>query len=108
MTTDSQFGPIVVISAGGTLIELLDDKVALLPRVDRVRARRALDRLAIAPLLHGHRGSPPVDIEAITGLIARFSEMVVDLGSDVASIDLNPVICGPDGAVAVDVLMVRR
>ena len=43
--------------------------------------------------------------EALAEMIARFSELAVDSAGLIASIDLNPVIVGPEGAVAVDVLM---
>jgi hypothetical protein len=99
---------VVIVSAGGTLIELMGDQVSLLPRVDRARALQALDRLRIRPLLDGARGADPVDIEALADVIVRFSELVLDVAGFIDSIDVNPVIGGPDGAVAVDALMKRR
>jgi len=105
MMSDPQFGPVVLVSAGGTLIELLADRVALLPPVDRFRARRALDRLAVSALLTGHRGSEGADVDALVDVIARFSELVADSAGSVVSIDINPVIVGRDSAVAVDVLV---
>ena len=105
MITDPQFGPVVILSAGGTLIELMTDRVALLPRVDIHRARRAVERLGIARLLHGYRGTRPADIEALGGLIARFSELALDASGLISAIELNPVIAGPEGVVAVDVLV---
>ncbi|HXV70123.1 MAG TPA: acetate--CoA ligase family protein [Acidimicrobiia bacterium] len=103
--TDPQFGPVVVISAGGVLIEILSDVVAFFPPVDSVQARRALDRLAVGTLLSGVRGSAPADVEALSQVVARFSELVADQAGVIDSIDLNPVIAGPDAAVAVDVLV---
>jgi len=108
MVSDPQFGPVVLVSAGGTLIELLADRVALLPPVDRFRARRALDRLAVSALLAGQRGSDRVDVDALVDVIARFSELVADSAGSVESIDLNPVIVGRDSAVVVDVLVKAR
>jgi acyl-CoA synthetase (NDP forming) len=108
MVTDDQFGPVILISAGGTLIEMLSDRVALLPRVDATRALRALDRLEIRPLLDGARGSNPVDIDALAEVIVRFSELVVDGADFIDAIDVNPVIAGPTGSVAVDALIVGR
>ena len=108
MFTDEQFGPVILVSAGGTLIELMSDRVALLPRLDKMRALRALDRLEIRPLLDGARGAAPVDIDALAELIARFSELASDRAASIDSIDVNPVIAGPAGAVAVDVLIKGR
>jgi acyl-CoA synthetase (NDP forming) len=106
MVTDPQFGPVVLVSVGGTLIEVLADPVALLPPVDVFRARQALDGMRLQRLWEGHRGSSAVEIGAVAELIARFSELVVDAVGVVSSIDLNPVIVGPNGVTAVDVLLV--
>jgi acyl-CoA synthetase (NDP forming) len=105
MVTDAQFGPVVVVSAGGRLIELLRDRVAVLPPIDTYRARKAIERLSLRTLLHGHRGSPAADIEGLAELVARFSELVSDHARIISSIELNPVIVGPQSVVAVDVLM---
>jgi hypothetical protein len=96
------------MSAGGTLIELLADRVAVLPRVDRHRARAALNRLRIRPLLDGHRGSGPVDLDELADVTARFSELVLDHADSIEAIDVNPLIAGPQGVVAVDALMKTR
>lgn len=104
MVTDPQFGPLVVVSAGGVLIELLRDRVALFPPFDRPRAQRAVDRLAVRPLLDGHRGAPAGDVESLVDVLVRFSELVVDQTA-IVSADLNPVIVGPGSAVAVDALV---
>jgi acyl-CoA synthetase (NDP forming) len=108
MVTDQQFGPVTVVSAGGTLIELIADRVAVLPRVDKARVLRVLDRLEIRPLFDGFRGADPVDIDALAELIVRFSELALDGAGLIDSIDVNPVIAGPQGAVAVDALIMGR
>ncbi len=108
MVTDEQFGPVILISAGGTLIELLSDRAALLPPVDKVRALRALDRIQIRPLLDGYRHYPPADLDALAELISRFSELASDSAGIIDSIDVNPVIAGPQGSVAVDALIRAR
>ncbi len=106
MVRDPQFGPVVIVSAGGTLIEVLADRVTLLPPADASRARGAIDRLGVRRLLDGHRGRPPADIDGLIEVIVRFSELVADQHW-IASIDVNPVIVGHDRAVAVDVLVER-
>lgn len=103
--TDPGFGPVIVVGAGGLLVELLADGVALLPPVGRARARRALERLSIYEALAGARGRPPADIDALCDVIARFSELVGDSAHAIQAIDVNPIIATPDGAVAVDCLM---
>ncbi len=105
MITDAQFGPVTILSAGGTLIEVLEDRVAILPPVDVGRARMALERLSMRRLFDGTRGSPAVDLDLLAELVVRFSELAVDAGGTLSSIDVNPVIAGPERSVAVDVLM---
>jgi acyl-CoA synthetase (NDP forming) len=105
LITDPQFGPVVILSAGGTMIEVIADRVALLPPVDIPRARAALDRLSIRPLFEGVRGRPAVDLEALAEVVARFTELAFDARGRLAAVDVNPVIAGPERSVAVDALM---
>lgn len=102
---DPQFGPVVVLGAGGTLVELLDDRVAALAPFGVATARRLLDRLRLRRLLDGFRGAPATDLAALADLVARFSVLVHALAPSVLEIDVNPVICGPFPA-AVDGLLV--
>ncbi|MGH8949490.1 MAG: acetate--CoA ligase family protein, partial [Acidimicrobiia bacterium] len=106
MVDDEQFGPVVMISAGGRLIETLADRVAVLPPIDGAGAMRALDRLRIRPVLDGVRGRPPADLDSLAEVIARFSELAADAVGEIKAIDVNPVIAAPAGAVAVDALIV--
>lgn len=108
MIDDDQFGPVVIVSAGGRLIELMADRVAVLPPVDMDGALRALSRLRIRPLLDGVRGAPPADVVALAAVVARFSELALDSAGVNHAIDVNPVIVGPGGAVAVDALIKPR
>lgn len=106
VVTDPTFGPLVVVGAGGVLVELLGDRRVALPELDEAAARRLLDRLRIAPLLRGVRGSPAVDIAAVARTVVRMAVLAATLGDRLAAVDLNPLICGPDGCVAVDALLV--
>ena len=108
MIDDEQFGPVVIISAGGGLIETMADRVAVLPPIDMPGALRALDGLRLRPLLDGVRGGPPADIGSLAEVIARFSELAADGAGKIRAMDINPVIAGPTGAVAVDALIVPR
>jgi acetate---CoA ligase (ADP-forming) len=107
MVHDEQFGPVVIVSAGGRLIETLADRVAVLPPIDMEAAIRTLGRLRVRPLLDGVRGDPPADMGSLAEVIARFSELAADGAGSIGAIDVNPVIVGPDGAVAVDALIKR-
>lgn len=103
---DAQFGPIVLISAGGTLIEVLHDRLPALPPFDEHWARRLLDRLTLRSLLEGHRGELPCDIASLVAVITRFSLLARDLGDLIAEMDVNPVIVSARGVIAVDALTI--
>ncbi len=106
---DPQFGPVVVIGAGGVLVEIIASVTHELAPFDAATARRAIGRLEpLRRMLAGPRGRPPSDLDALAALIARFSAMVADLGDLVAEIDANPVIAEPGGALAVDAVVVPR
>ncbi|MBC6439150.1 MAG: acetate--CoA ligase family protein [Rhodospirillales bacterium] len=106
LVIDPQFGPLVMVAVGGILIELMKDRRFLLPPAGRTSARRALDGLACRPMLDGIRGMPAADIDAVCDTIARLSVLAVCLGDRLAELDLNPLIAGPDGCIAVDALVV--
>jgi succinyl-CoA synthetase beta subunit len=105
---DEQFGPMVMAAAGGTLVEVLRDRRFALPPIDVARAGSLIDRLAIRPLLDGVRGGAAADIDAVAEALVRLSVLAHELGDLVDAIDVNPVIAGPQGCVAVDALVIRR
>jgi len=108
LTRDPQFGPIVMIGAGGTLIELLRDRRFAMPPFDEGEASRHLDALALRPLLDGRRGAAPAGLTSLTTAISRFSMLASDLGDLIAEADVNPLIAGPNHCVALDALIVPR
>ena len=108
ITRDPGLGPLVVIGAGGLLVEFLADRAVALPPVDAAQALRMLGRLRVAGLLAGVRGQPAADTGAIAGAVVAVSAIARELGDHLEALDINPLICGPGGAVAVDVLAVRR
>jgi len=103
---DPTFGPLVLVAAGGILVELLKDRRLGRPPLDDLRARRLIDGLRMRPILDGVRGMPPVDVGSLAGAIARLSVLATDVGDLVAALDVNPVIVSPDGTLAVDALVV--
>ena len=105
---DPAFGPLVVVAAGGTLVELLADRAVACPPVSHAMAQRLLDGLRIRPLLDGWRGAPAVDLDALVDVIVRFSTMAMELGDVLDAVEANPVIASPRGAIAVDGLVIMR
>jgi acetate---CoA ligase (ADP-forming) len=106
VVADPQFGPLVMVAAGGVLVEVLGDRRFALPPVDHGQAMAMLDRLAVRPLLDGVRGAPPADLDAVARAVVDLSVLAVDLGDRLAALDVNPLVAGPDGCVAVDALVV--
>jgi len=105
---DDQFGPLVLVAAGGVLVEVLDDRRLALPPLDAARARRLVDGLAARSLLDGLRGRPPVDLDAVVEALVRLSALASDLGDELEALDVNPLIAGPNGCVAADALVIPR
>ncbi|MDP9295609.1 MAG: acetate--CoA ligase family protein, partial [Actinomycetota bacterium] len=105
---DAQFGPLVLVAAGGVLVEIMADRRLALPPLDEGRARALVDGLAVRPLLDGVRGEPAADVDAVARAIAALSVLAEDLGDVLEAVDVNPLIAGPGGCVAVDALVIPR
>jgi acetate---CoA ligase (ADP-forming) len=104
---DPQFGPLVVVGLGGVMVELLKDSAVGLAPLAPGEAMAMLMRLKGLPLLRGFRGSAPVDLDMLAGLVTRLGEFIADHRDSVAEIDVNPLICMGADMVAVDALIVR-
>ncbi len=98
---DPQFGPLVMVGFGGVYVEVLKDTALRLAPVGPDEALAMLDELRMSPVLRGVRGEPPVDRQALAEVISRFARLAVDF-PDLGEIELNPLVAGPDGVVAVD------
>jgi len=105
---DPQFGMLLILSAGGTLIELMEDRAFALAPIDELEAERKLDGLKLRKLLAGVRGAKPAHLPSVLMTIARFSVMLADLEGLIAEVDVNPLIAGPSACMAVDALIVPR
>lgn len=105
---DPQCGPVLLVGLGGVLVEVLRDTALALAPVGKAEARRMLEGLKGFRLLQGYRGAPAVDLDAVCDAIARISEFAADHADAVEEIDVNPLLARPDGAVALDALIVLR
>jgi acyl-CoA synthetase (NDP forming) len=105
---DPQCGPVLLVGLGGVLVEILRDTALALAPVGKIEARRMLESLRGFKLLQGYRGTAPVDLDAVCEAIARISEFAVDHADEVEEIDVNPLLARPDGALALDALIVMR
>ncbi len=105
---DPLLGPLVLVAAGGTLVELLDERAVALPPVDAARAESMIRSLRVADLLAGHRGGPELPIKAVVSALVGLSELAHELGEYCEAVDVNPLVVHTGGAVAVDALVVCR
>lgn len=105
LTTDPIFGPVLMVGAGGTAVEILNDKALGLPPLNAAQARDMIAKTRISRLLAGYRDVPPADVEGLARTIAALSALVVDF-PDVLELDINPLRVGPDGVLALDARLV--
>lgn len=103
---DPVFGMVVMVGLGGIMVEVQKDVVFHIAPVTEAQALGMLERLKGGKVLDGVRGRPAVDKAKLAALIAAVSRFGAAAGGGLAELDLNPVLAGPDGAVAVDWLMV--
>jgi acyl-CoA synthetase (NDP forming) len=103
---DSDLGPLIVVGAGGIMVELIADRAVALPPVSHEQALGLLAELKVSKLLAGARGAAPADLAAIARAITGLAELASELGQDIEALDINPLICGPDGAIAADALII--
>ncbi|WP_431235341.1 acetate--CoA ligase family protein [Mycolicibacterium psychrotolerans] len=105
---DDNFGPMVVVATGGTLVELLADRAVACPPISRDAAGELVHSLRGAPLLAGWRGAPAADIDALADAVVGFSQLAIELGEHLDAVEANPVIVSATGVVAVDALVIPR
>ncbi|MFI5987072.1 acetate--CoA ligase family protein [Streptomyces sp. NPDC051555] len=110
VTQDDLFGPTVTVGLGGVLVEILNDTTVRVPPFGEDQARAMLGELRGRALLEGVRGAPPADVEALVEVILRVQRMALELGGELAELDINPLMVLPrgQGAVALDALAICR
>ncbi|MBC7279332.1 acetate--CoA ligase family protein [Nocardioides sp.] len=108
MRRDPMFGPVVVLGIGGVLTEIAADVQVRLPPLTTDDARAMMNRLRYAELLDGPRGRVAVDRDALAATVVSFADLVEREGSDLESLEINPLLIDESGRpVAVDALLVR-
>ncbi|WP_055567093.1 acetate--CoA ligase family protein [Streptomyces atriruber] len=110
VTHDPLFGPTVTVGLGGVLVEVLRDAAVRVPPFGEDQAKAMLSELRGRALLDGVRGAPPADIDALVEVVLRVQRMALELGDDLAELDINPLMVLPrgQGAVALDAFAVCR
>ena len=103
---DRQFGPIVMVAAGGILVELLSDRAVAMCPVSPRQAEEMLSSLKANRLLLGVRGKPAVNRQALIDAIVSLSAIAYEFRDSIAEIDINPILVNSREALAVDALIV--
>jgi len=101
IATDPTFGPLLMVGAGGTAVEILADKALALPPIDDAQARALIGETRISKLLAGYRREPAANVDALAAALDALSAITVDL-PDIVELDINPLLVDVDGVVALD------
>ncbi len=105
---DPAHGFVMTLAAGGTLTEVMEDSSSfLLPATDKM-IEDALSSLRISKLLNGYRGAAAANREAIVKAIRAIEAYVIANAEGLEEIEVNPLLCTPNDAIAADALMRRK
>ena len=105
MTTDPQFGPVMMFGLGGIMVEVLKDVAFRVVPLEPRDATQIVREIRGFPVLEGVRGRPGADIAALEQMILQISQFAAT-HPEVAEIDINPVFAYPNGALGVDARVV--
>lgn len=102
------FPPVLTVGMGGTATEVYADIASTVLPVDRSTVRGLLLSLRGAPLLTGHRGRPPADLEAAIDAIVGIAQVATAVGPSLREMEVNPLAVMAEGACALDFLLARH
>jgi acetate---CoA ligase (ADP-forming) len=103
---DAEMGPVVLFGTGGVEIELMKDVALAGAPLDVVEAKKLIGRTKAGVKLRGYRGKPALHEASVVKALVGLSNLMMDAGSRIASIDVNPFLINGRMGVAVDALVV--
>jgi acyl-CoA synthetase (NDP forming) len=106
--SDPLYGPLLLIGAGGVLVELARDVALRLLPVTAGDIGTMIDGLKLKRLLDGYRGRPAADTAALAQTARGLAQFYLDHRTRIADVEINPLIVRAAGAVAVDVRVLWR
>ncbi len=107
---DEQYGPLLVVGAGGVMVELINDIALRLLPVNEDDIRSMLSQLKTSQLLNGFRGSGAADKDALIAGIKSLADFYLDHRKWIQDIEINPLMVLPkdEGICAIDIRVVKR
>lgn len=102
---DEQFGPVLLFGAGGVWVEIMQDRVLMLPPLSRDLALDRLRQTRIHRALTGTRNQPPSDLNAIADVLVKLGDLVLAI-PEIRELDINPLLATADGVLALDARIV--
>ena len=107
---DAQLGPTLLFGVGGVMVEVYNDVALRLCPITRSEALEMINQVKGSRLLHGFRGTPPADIDALAAALVSVSQLAVNLEGTLSELDINPLMVLPagQGIKAADALAVFR
>jgi acetyltransferase len=106
MHRDPEMGPVILFGAGGVELELTRDVALAAPPLDERAAKTLIASTRVSRLIRGYRGKPALDMGALTSALIGLSQLVIDAGPRIDSIDVNPFLLKRRGGFALDALMI--
>jgi acetate---CoA ligase (ADP-forming) subunit beta len=107
VTTDPQFGPVIMFGLGGIWVEVLKDVSFRLIPVSTKDVKKMIREIRGFNILKGYRGQEPANLELLEDMILKISDMVTK-NPEIDEMDLNPVFVSKDKAVAVDARIILK
>lgn len=101
----TELGPLVVLGLGGIFVEVLKKAGGRLAPFSAQEAAALIDEFTETGLINGFRGQPAWDRDQLTQILVATGRLAAGGREWLASMDINPLIFGPDGFVAVDALL---
>ncbi len=98
---DRDFGPVILFGMGGVMTEIFKDRALGLPPLNRLLARRLMEKTLCYQVLKGFRNREAANMPLLEEILIRLSQLLTDL-PEVEELDINPLILRGDEAVAVD------
>jgi hypothetical protein len=103
---DPEVGPVILFGTGGVALELYRDVALAPPPLDERRALALIEATRAGTLIAGYRGRPALDVKAAVQALIGLSGLMIDAGTRIQSVDINPFLLRRRGGLALDALVV--